>query len=97
MRTFNSILAIFNQPQCLGVYTNSNRSHKASAGHQGSLFKVLAIDSKDGPASFKVETTESYDASLIPDFAYLGKAAVISLHIAGGITRMVTAELVRFG
>ena len=62
-----------------------------------SLFKVLAIDSKDGPASFKVETTESYDASLIPDFAYFGKAAVISLHIAGGITRMVTDELVRFG
>jgi hypothetical protein len=61
------------------------------------LFKVLVIDSKDGPASFKVETTESYDASLIPDFAYFGKAAVVSLHIAGGITRMVTDELVRFG
>jgi hypothetical protein len=64
---------------------------------RASLFKVLAIDSKNGPASFKVETTESYDASFTPDFAYFGKAAVISLHIASGITRMVTDELVRFG
>ena len=63
---------------------------------RASLFKVLAIDSKNGPASFKVETTESYDASFTPDFAYFGKATVISLHIAGGITRMVTDELVRF-
>ena len=79
------------------VYANSNRSQGLLPDSRVSLFKVLAIDSKDEPASFKVETAESYDAGLTPDFAYIGEAAVISLHLASGITRMVTDELVRFG